>query len=178
MAVMNSDVVLTLLGPDRPGLVEAVADAIAAHGGNWLESRMAHLAGKFAGILRVEVPAERVDALAVALARLEGRGLRIIVEVSGKSTAAAPARLMELELVGLDRPGLVREVSRLLAEQQINVEELTTDRSSAPMSGEMMFRARARLDVPAGVDTAAIRSSLERLAGDLMVEIQLVDPKR
>jgi glycine cleavage system regulatory protein len=174
---MNSDVVLTLLGPDRPGLVEAVADAIAGHGGNWLESRMAHLAGKFAGILRVEVPSERVEALGVALARLEGKGLRIILDTEGVA-AARPTRLMDLELLGLDRPGLVREVSRLLAQQQINVEELTTDRSSAPMSGEMMFRARARLNVPAGVDTAQVRSSFERLAGDLMVEIRLADPDK
>jgi glycine cleavage system regulatory protein len=176
---MNSDVVLTLLGPDRPGLVEAVADAIAGHGGNWLESRMAHLAGKFAGILRVEVPAERVEALGVALARLEGKGLRIILDTEGgAATVPGAARPMDLELMGLDRPGLVREVSRLLAQQHINVEELTTDRSSAPMSGEMMFRARARLNVPAGIDTAAVRSSLERLAGDLMVEIRLADPVR
>ena len=174
---MNSDVVLTLLGPDRPGLVEAVADAIASHGGNWLESRMAHLAGKFAGILRVEVPRERVEALGVALARLEGKGLRIILDMEGGRASERPTRLMDLDLIGLDRPGLVREVSRLLAQQQINVEELTTDRSSAPMSGEMMFRARARLNVPAGVDTASVRSSLERLAGDLMVEIRLADPE-
>ena len=51
-----TDLVLTLIGSDRPGLVEAVAEVIAGHGGNWLESRMAHLAGKFAGILRVEIP--------------------------------------------------------------------------------------------------------------------------
>jgi glycine cleavage system regulatory protein len=175
---MNSDVVLTLLGPDRPGLVEAVADAIAGHGGNWLESRMAHLAGKFAGILRVEVPAERVEALGVALARLEGKGLRIIVDTDGAGASPRAARPMELELMGLDRPGLVREVSRLLAQQHINVEELTTDRSSAPMSGEMMFRARARLNVPADLDTGAVRTSLERLAGDLLVEIRLADPVR
>ena len=52
------NLVLTLIGPDRPGLVEAVAQPIAANGGNWLESRMAHLGGKFAGILRVDVPAD------------------------------------------------------------------------------------------------------------------------
>jgi glycine cleavage system regulatory protein len=174
---MNSDVVLTLLGPDRPGLVQAVADAIAAEGGNWLESRMAHLAGKFAGILRVELPSDRVEPLRTALARLEGRGLRIVLETTDAGAAAPAARVMELELVGLDRPGLVREVSHLLAQQQINVEELTTDRSSAPMSGEMMFHAQARINVPAAVDTAAIRTSLERLAGDLMVEIRLAERK-
>lgn len=174
---MNTDLVLTLLGPDRPGLVEEVAETISAHGGNWLESRMAHLAGRFAGILRVEVPADRVDALGVALGRLETRGLRLVLSPGQPPTTVAAPRLMELDLVGLDRPGLVREVSRLLAQQKINVEELSTDRSSAPMSGEMMFRAHARLDVPANVDMAAIRSSLERLAGDLMVEIRLADPR-
>jgi glycine cleavage system regulatory protein len=172
---MTTDLVLTLLGPDRPGLVEAVADAIAAHGGNWLESRMAHLAGKFAGILRVEIDPLQVSSLGTALSALEGRGLRIVVDTASSPAATPPARLMELELVGLDRPGLVREVSRLLAQDHINVEELTTDRSSAPMSGEMMFRARARIDVPAGVDTAKVRAGLERLAGDLMVEIRLAD---
>jgi glycine cleavage system regulatory protein len=180
----TSDLVLTLLGPDRPGLVEAVADTIAAHGGNWLESRMAHLAGRFAGILRVELPADRLPALTAALTKLEARGLRITATpapeaplataASDSSAAGGPApRSMTLDLVGLDRPGLVREVSRLLAQRGINVEELTTDRSSAPMSGEMMFRAHARIHVPASVDVGQVRAGLERLAGDLMVEIKL-----
>jgi glycine cleavage system regulatory protein len=174
---MTTDLVLTLLGPDRPGLVEAVADTIAGHGGNWLESRMAHLAGKFAGILRVEVPAENTAALMSALARLETRGLRIVLEPSDDAAAAERPRAMELELLGQDRPGLVREVSRLIAQQGINVEELSTDRSSAPMSAEMMFRAHARLSVPAGADLPALRKDLERLAGDLMVEIRLAEPR-
>ena len=175
---MTTDLVLTLLGPDRPGLVEAVADTIAAHGGNWLESRMAHLAGKFAGILRVEVPAQNTAPLMSALALLEGRGLRIVLEPAAGSGGAEPLQAMELELIGLDRPGLVREVSRLLAQQGINVEELSTDRSSAPMSGDMMFRARARLSVPASADLARLRKDVERLAGDLMVEIRLAEPGR
>jgi glycine cleavage system regulatory protein len=173
---MTTDLVLTLLGPDRPGLVEAVADTIAAHGGNWLESRMAHLAGKFAGILRVEVPAENTGPLMTALARLETRGLRIVLEPATGAGGGERLQAMELELLGLDRPGLVREVSRLLAQQGINVEELVTDRSSAPMSAEMMFRARARLSVPPSADLGALRRDLERLAGDLMVEIRLAEP--
>ena len=181
-AASTRDLVLTLLGPDRPGLVEAVADTIAAHGGNWLESRMAHLAGRFAGILRVELPSggdDRLAALNEALGKLQSRGLRITVEPSGQDLGRVPgqpARIMNLELVGLDRPGLVREVSRLLAQHSINVEELTTDRSSAPMSGDMMFRAQARIHVPASVEVSAVRSGLERLAGDLMVEIRLAEP--
>jgi glycine cleavage system regulatory protein len=174
------DLVLTLIGPDRPGLVEAVAQTVADRGGNWLESRMTHLAGKFAGILRVEVPPGQADALARALEGLGTAGLRVVAESSARATtgggaSAAQGRVMSLELIGLDRPGLVREISQLLARQDINVEELTTDRASAPMSGEMLFRANARVNVPSHLDAAHLRASLERLASDLTVEIRLLE---
>jgi glycine cleavage system regulatory protein len=168
-----TSLVLTLLGPDRPGLVEAVADVIAANGGNWLESRMAHLAGKFAGVLRADVPADKVDAVIAALRRLETRGLKIVAEAAGPDDQPDDQRAMNLEVVGLDRPGIVKEISQLLAQQGVNVEELTTDRSSAPMSGEMLFHARARVHIPASADLGRLRAGLERLANDLVVEIRL-----
>jgi glycine cleavage system regulatory protein len=168
------DLVLTLIGPDRPGIVDSVSDAVAAHGGNWLESRMAHLAGKFAGVLCVEVPEARAVELEDALSRLEVSGLRIVVERS--DIVEAPRQhAMEIELLGLDRPGLVHEISALLATHRINVEELDTDRLPAAHSGDRMFRAHLRVVIPGTVDVAAIRDGLERLAGDLMVEIRLAE---
>jgi glycine cleavage system regulatory protein len=169
--------ILTVLGPDRPGLVEALAGPIAAHGGNWLESRMARLAGKFAGILRVEVPEAQAAALEGALGALGTRGLRVLVERSTEPAPAAGQRLLVVELVGLDRPGLVREVSQVLAERGVNIEELSTDRSAAAMSGELLFRSRARVQVPPGTDAAELRARLERLASDLMVQVTLADPE-
>src|SRR5262245_55621734 len=171
-----TDLVLTLIGTDRPGLVEAVAGIIAAHGGNWLESRMTHLAGKFAGILRAELPPERAAAALQALAGLEARGLKVVAEASARpprSDETAAERTMELELVGLDRPGIVREIAQLLAANGVNVEELVTNQSSAPMSGELLFEARAHVRVPASTDVAALRAGLERLASDLVVEVKL-----
>jgi glycine cleavage system regulatory protein len=168
-----TDLVLTLLGPDRPGLVGLVAGIIANHQGNWLESRMTHLAGHFAGILRAELPAAEVQAALAELAALEGRGLKVIAESVSGRPAAPDARIMDLELVGLDRPGIVREISQLLAASGVNVEELTTNRKSAPMSAEMLFEARAHVRVPADTDVAALRAGLERLASDLLVEIRL-----
>lgn len=170
-----NDLVLTLIGPDRPGLVEALADTVAAGGGNWLESRMAHLAGQFAGILRVEVPAEKATALVDSLRQLEGRGLKVIVEATRAPLPAPGARAIDVELVGQDRPGIVKEISQLLAGKDINVEDLKTDRMSAPMSGELLFSARARLVVPASVAVADLRAALERLAADLMVEMRVVE---
>lgn len=171
------DLVLTLLGPDRPGIVEAIAEPIARHGGNWLESRMAHLAGKFAGILRIEVPAGHEAALVAALRGLEAAGLKLTID-AGPSAAGLPgARPFVLDLVGLDRPGIVREISRALAEHGVNIEELTTDRTTAPMSGELLFRSRARVSVPAGADPGRLRERLEQLAGDLMVQVTLAAPE-
>jgi glycine cleavage system regulatory protein len=170
-----ADLVLTLIGPDRPGLVEAVADPIAAHGGNWLESRMAHLAGQFAGILRVEVPDDSAAALTEALRRLDTRGLHVTVQ-RGPRPAPSSRRTLVVDLVGLDRPGIVREVSRVLAERGVNIEELVTDRTPAPMSAELLFRSRARVNVPDGLDASELRARLEKLAQDLMVQVTLADP--
>ena len=170
-----TDLVLTLIGPDRPGLVEAVAEVVAAHGGNWLEIRMAHLAGKFAGILRIEVSADKAAALQAALATLDARGLKVVGEPAGGADVATSGRTLDLELVGLDRPGIVREISQLLANSGANVEELSTDRTSAPMSGEMLFQAKARVRLPSNADLAHLRTALERLASDLMIEIRLVE---
>jgi glycine cleavage system regulatory protein len=170
-----TDLVLTLIGPDRPGLVEAVAGIVADHGGNWLESRMTHLAGKFAGILRAELPPERAAAALKALAALEGQGLKVVAETGARQERPAPQRTMNLELMGQDRPGIVREISQLLAANGVNVEELTTDRKSAPMSGETLFEARAHVHVPASTDLGRLRAALERIASDLMVEVKLED---
>jgi glycine cleavage system regulatory protein len=170
-----TDLVLTLIGPDRPGLVEAVAEVVAAQGGNWLESRMARLAGKFAGILRVEVPGDKAQAVLAALADLEARGLKVVCEPSSGAPAGSAGRSLDLELVGLDRPGIVREISQLLASSGANVEELSTDRSSAPMSGEMLFTAKARVCLPSGADLPSLRAALERLASDMLIEIRLVE---
>jgi glycine cleavage system regulatory protein len=168
-----TDLVLTLLGPDRPGIVELLAGVIAAHGGNWLESRMSHLAGKFAGILRAELPTDRVAAALAALAALETHGLKLIAETVARVPVRPVERRMEFELVGLDRPGIVRDISQLLASNGVNVEDLVTNRSSAPMSGEMLFEARAHVRVPPTTDVARLRAELERLASDLVVEVKL-----
>jgi len=166
-----SDLVIVLIGADRPGLVEAVAERVAAQGGNWLESRMARLAGQFAGVLRVEVPDAQVPALEAALRELDARGLRVVVH--GGSTPEPSRQSMDLEVVGQDHPGIVRDISRVLARHGANIEELTTDRDSAPQGGGLLFRAKARLHVPAGVSADSLRRDLETIAHDLIVEVAL-----
>lgn len=169
---METSLVLTIAGDDRTGLISTLSDTIAAFGGNWTETRMASLGGKFAGILLVTVPQPHADDLIGALKRLEARTLHLEVERSGADMSAG-TRVLALELVGQDRPGIVRDISHLLAEHGINIEELETACVSGSFSGEALFRARARLRLPRELSTADLRASLEALANELMVDISL-----
>jgi glycine cleavage system regulatory protein len=168
--------VATIIGRDRPGLVESVSGVVADHGGNWLESRMAQMAGQFAGILRIEVEDERRDALAAALVGLASGGLRVVVEPAAEEPEEAPAaRSVKLEVLGADRKGIVRQITHAIAARDVNVVELETEIRSAPMSGEVLFWANARLEVPPGASLGELRRDLERIASDLMVDISVED---
>lgn len=166
--------VLTVIGDDRPGLVESLSRVVAAHGGNWTESHMARLAGKFAGILMAEAPVERAVALEADLRQLGSTGLQVVVE-SSRPEAIDGSRSLHLELIGDDHPGIVRDISRALAERGVNIDELETEITDAPMSGGKLFKAslRVRLPSPASVDD--LRAALEALANDLLVDIALDD---
>jgi glycine cleavage system regulatory protein len=171
---MRTSLVLTVIGDDKPGIVERLADQVLTAGANWEESRMARLAGKFAGLLRVSVDADRAEALEAGLATLKAGGLAVVVERTADSQVPA-FRTLRLELVGNDRPGIVRDISRVLAQQHVNIEELETGTESAPMSGETLFRACAHLRVPSTVTLDALRGRLEALADELMVDLTLDD---
>lgn len=182
---MLATLVMTVIGADRPGLVQLVAARVADHGGNWLESRMCRLGGQFAGILRVEVETSRREELVNALRTLEVDGLRVIIhagggagELAAAGTAAAGGSLATVELVGTDRPGILRSVSGVFAAHGINVEELASERENAPMGGGVLFKARATVFVPAAVKLSTVRAELEELAADLMVDVKLLPVER
>ncbi len=164
--------VLTVIGSDRPGLVELISRIVAGHGGNWLESRMNRLGGQFAGIIRVEIPAAAAPALERDLAALAPQGLSVVCR-SDTAEPPAPRRFAAIDLIGLDRPGIVRDISQALARSGANVEELITSRESAAMSGEPLFKAAIKISLPDGCDVAAIRRELEELAANLLVDISL-----
>lgn len=167
--------VLTVICDDRPGIVARLSHLLEKHGGNWTDSSMLSLAGKFAGILLAHVPSEQSEALTEELQQLEGEGMQITVH---RSTAAAPAsdsRQFVLELLGQDRPGIVRDIAAILSRHGVNVLELDSSCESASMSGEMLFRARARLLIPHDLSRDVLQADLEQLANELMVDINLQD---
>ena len=164
--------VLTVIAPDKAGQVERIAQCIADHSGNWLESRMSRMAGQFAGILRVAVPAENYDELVASLQGLASYGIRVLIAESGIEPSCT-WRPIAMELVGNDRPGIVRDITRVLAELNVNVERIATEVRPAPMSNEPLFHAEALLALPASLPLEQLQQRLEALADDLMVELRL-----
>jgi len=172
---MQRKFVMTLIARDRPGLVDSIAAVVAGHGGNWLESRMARLGGQFAGILRAEVPEQQEKPLLDDLRRLEASGLSVTVNADESLALPEAGQVNVLEILGQDRPGIVRQISKALVSHGVNVEELETECASAAMSGETLFKAHARLSIPDSCDKARLRRDLEKIAADLIVDISLAD---
>jgi glycine cleavage system regulatory protein len=170
---MSKFLVLTIIADDKPGIVETLAATIADQNGNWLESRMSHMAGKFAGILRISIAAENANSLQIRLSELATQGINVGIEVSVEAGDSVATKDLTLNLVGNDRPGIVKEVSQALAKMGVNVLELTTNCESAPMSADLLFKTEAHLRVPQGFDADELTDTLEAISNDLMVEINL-----
>ncbi|NVB84027.1 MAG: ACT domain-containing protein [Kofleriaceae bacterium] len=168
---MRTTLLLTAVGTDKTGLVDSLAQRIAAAGGNWEESRLARLGGQFAGIVLVTIDDSKTDALIAKLRELEGAGLQVTSRVVPPPPAAESGSRVKVAVTGNDRPGIVRDVARILAERGVNVEELESSIASAPMSGESMFVVRAKLLVPSTLELSILRVALEALGNELMVDL-------
>ena len=172
---MPKTFVLTFIANDRPGLVDLMSETVHAHGGNWLESKMAHLAEKFAGIVRVSVSDAKAEAMADALADLSDHGFRLTVEEARAVAPAPSGHLLKLELVGQDQPGIVNEITKCLADHRVSVEEMETYIDDAPFAGGKLFTAIAVILLPKDVSEDTLMAALEDIGGSIMVDINLGD---
>lgn len=170
---MITTLVMTIIGPDRTGLVKLVATTLADNGANWLESRMVHLGGQFAGIVRAEVEADRAEAVMAAMRALDQEGLSVIVQAENAEARAGAGTAATLELVGNDRPGILRAVTAVLSAHGVNVEELSSERVAAPMGGGTLFQASIRVLAPSHEVLMQVRTDFEKIAADLMVDLQI-----
>lgn len=169
---MNQNYVLSFSAIDKPGIVELLSNTISKSGGNWLESAMSHLAGRFVGIVVIDVSAEQASALKEALNGLTAQGLFISIEtINSEDSGSEVLRSIEIELTGHDRPGIVSEISTVLAKHGANVEDLTTELVSGSMSAELLFKADIHASIGQETDIDDLQEAIESIADDLMVDI-------
>ncbi|QCV87136.1 ACT domain-containing protein [Acidipropionibacterium jensenii] len=169
-----AQLLLTAVGEDRPGIVSSVAAEVAQHGGNWLESRMALLAGAFAGIVLVDIPDDRVDELRTGLAGLAGEGLDVTVTPT-RPIVHPDQTILSVRLIGHDRPGIVSQVTGALAGLGATIDDLDTGVRDAPMGDGVLFEASAKVRLTTATTVDDLRAALEAIASELMVDIDMVE---
>jgi len=170
---METSYVITFIGDDRPGLVEQVSSVIENNRGSWHESRLSQLGGKFAGLVLVTLPSDSGAALEAELKALTASGLSIRVTPTSASSSSTECREITLSVIGPDRLGIVREISRALAERSINVVDMDSQVSSAAMSAEMLFEARIDALIPVATDMDDLHDTLEEISNHMTLEIEL-----
>lgn len=169
---MKSKVILSALGSDRPGLTQKLAEAILAAHGNWLGSHLSRLGGKYVGSVLVELEGENLPLLQKAIENVDAAGLHVSIAAAGEEPAG-PGHHLSIDLVGQDRPGIVREVAAVLAALRVNIEDFTTSAENSAWSGERLFRATARLSIPAETSFEEVQAALQEISGEIMVDLTI-----
>lgn len=168
---MTASVILTVLGSDRPGLTQRLAEAVHAAGGNWLNSHLARLGGKYVGAVLVEIaPADRAR-LEAAVHAIDPAMLSVTLVDADADAPPAGTRMLTISLTGADRPGIVREMTTALAAIGVNIEALESGAEAGAWTGERIFRARAELRLPAEASSEDVSRALEAISGEIMVDI-------
>ncbi|PLK25904.1 glycine cleavage system protein R [Novosphingobium sp. TH158] len=166
---MKARIILTVLGSDRPGLTQELADAVLAAGGNWLESHLARLGGKYVGSILVELDAANLPQLSEEVLGVDASGLQVAIVPAG-AAPAGDAKPILVELVGQDRPGIVREVTTVLSAIGANIESFASETEPSAHSGEELFKAKIELTLPSGSSPTQLQDALEAISGEIMVD--------
>jgi glycine cleavage system regulatory protein len=167
-----ANVILSVIGSDRPGLTEALAQAVLSAGGNWLESHLSRLGGLYVGSVLVGIDESRVDALRAAVRAVDAQGLSVQFAPAVAHTGEA-GEALRLSVVGQDRPGIVRQVTAALSGLEVNIEAFETRLSTGAHSGAPLFHVDARLRLPPGLAAEAVQDALEAISGEIMVDVAL-----
>lgn len=167
-------VVLTAVGPDRPGLVNELSSLIREAGANIEDSRMAVLGGEFAVILLISGPPGAIERAKEIGMNAEGRlGLRCVLKETSPAQPSGDYLLYRIEVTGADRPGIVEAVTAILARRGINVASLESRLSYAPFSATPMFHLEATLQVPSKTVLAEVRGELTATCEDENLDFHL-----
>jgi glycine cleavage system transcriptional repressor len=176
---MLRNLVLTLTGPDRIGIVEKLTRLLVDRNGNVEMSRMARLGGEFAILMLVAVPGDQVAGLEKDLENLTAQGYKLTAtEVRQTHAEAHPGWLpYRIEVHGADHEGIIQEVAHYLAQRGINIESMDSETTPAPVSGVPLFTMTAEVIVPPGLGSQAWEDGLEEISSRMNLEIRVVEMK-
>jgi glycine cleavage system regulatory protein len=163
--------IFTLVGPDKPGLISNLSKAVYQRNGNWLGSNLSHMAGHFAGFVHIDLPEEKHAELIELFSQHPDLHIHL---VAAQTTSIKNQQTVEINITGNDKAGIVQELTRVLNQFNLNIVKFDSSCTSAPNSGSPLFNAKAIVEVAPDVDLVSLRESLENIANDLMIDVDLI----
>lgn len=171
---MITSIVLTILANDRTGLVSELSQIANHHSANWIDSKMSRLAGRFAGLVHLQVDQQHLSGLITALEALQTKGVQI--QIDQKDVQSSPSSTddtLTVELLGQDREGIIEDISQQLAKLGVNIIDLHTEQRVASMSNELLFFAQISVILPNTISAEDVQEQLEKMSDQLMVDINI-----
>ena len=166
--------VLTAIGRDRVGIVDELAEILERQHCNIEESKMAVLGREFAVILLASGRNDDVESLSVGIQEIRDQlGLHAEIRMTGAPDESASGRPYTIEAVSLDAPGILHSVSAILKESGVNIEEISSDTTSAPWTGAVMFHLQGVIILPPELHVVQLREKLAALEHDRDIDIVL-----
>lgn len=159
--------VISALGTDRPGLVAALTEHLAARRANIEESRMVLLGSEFGIMMLVSGTEADLASVQRDLPELESKaGLRMLAKPTHDPRSRRKSETLPYQITveAIDREGIVAAVSAEVNRLGLNIVSLDTSSFAAPFSGGELFKLEAVVDVPPGRVARELRQALDRLA--------------
>jgi glycine cleavage system transcriptional repressor len=168
--------ILTAVGPDRPGIVGELSEHLFDKGGNLLDTRMVNLRGQFAIMILLEIADDAARGL-IEECQAAGQRMGLKLTVTPQQSLFAPRQGVPylLKTYSMDQPGIVARVASVLRSLGVNIEELSAKQESAPFAGSTLFSTEMRLTVPPDVSLVKLRQQLETVGNELNCDVDL-DP--
>ena len=162
--------IISAVGSDRPGIVSEISNIITSHGGNIEESRMSRLGSDFGIIMLVSVAPDWVESMEVTLQSINEL---TIISKHTKIQESLEGIQYQIDLSGADNEGIVKVLSKYLAEKSINILDIQTHISNAPITGTPLFNLKTITTIPENLNIIDIQSDLKQISKKLGVEITI-----
>tara|TARA_R110001632_G_scaffold38687_6_gene97342 strand:- start:4496 stop:5098 length:603 start_codon:yes stop_codon:yes gene_type:complete len=166
--IIMKPMIFTLVGKDKRGLVDSLAQSVFKLGGNWLGSNLSYMAGHFAGFVEIQLPEDKQAALIEQFSNHPSLSINL---VEGSSENVAQTHTVQIDVMGNDKPGIVQELTTILNRFSLNIVKFDSTCDSAPNWGGMLFKAKTLVAIEDGFDLDELRLALESIANDLVVDI-------
>ena len=163
-------IIFTLVGRDKPGLISNLAKTVYDMGGNWLGSNFSHMAGHFAGFVQIDLPLEKHSSLVELFSTHPDLKIHLL---PGITEHPAVQKIVQLDITGNDRSGIVQELTHILSQFNLNIIKFDSSLESAPNWGSALFKVKTTINVAVDFDLETLQESLENVANDLMIDLEI-----